>query len=320
MGKQNTDMEKIKFSVLIPTFKDKYLKDCINSILCQTYLNFEIIIVNDASPYDIDSIIDKYDDNRIHYFKNDIGFGAEDVVNNWNRCLSYATGNYVICMGDDDMLLPNCLEIYNYHILSNPNIDIFHIRTEVINENGDLVNLQEARPTQESIYSLIWHKVNYKRIQYIGDFCFKNDALIKLGGFYYLPYACFSDDISIYMASLGKGIYNINDIGFRYRISSQTITNTQNLRKTIISVEKAVEIMKSYLSNPTNNIDDEKYRILALKRLPQFKQEMRIYCIQEDMKKAPLNSFRFWGNKYKQYGLTVRTFYRIVWNSVKYKL
>lgn len=86
--------EDIKFSVTVPAYKAQFLGECIDSILAQTYKNFEVIIVNDASPQDLDSIVKRYDDPRIHYYKNKVGFGAEHVVGNWNKYLEYATGDY----------------------------------------------------------------------------------------------------------------------------------------------------------------------------------------------------------------------------------
>ena len=103
---------KIRFSILVPAFKRQYLKECLDSIIGQTYQNFEIIVVDDASPYRLEEIVSLYSDNRIKYFRNEIGFGGYDVVKNWNKCLEYASGDYVLCMGDDDMLLPDCLSTY----------------------------------------------------------------------------------------------------------------------------------------------------------------------------------------------------------------
>ena len=57
----------IKFSIAIPAYKKKFLKECIDSILSQTYQNFEIVIVNDNSPEDLDSVIYLYNHNKIRY-------------------------------------------------------------------------------------------------------------------------------------------------------------------------------------------------------------------------------------------------------------
>jgi len=62
--------ERIKFSVTIPAYKDRYLKETIDSVLAQTYQNYEIVIVNDASPYNLDSIVQQYTDPRIRYFNH----------------------------------------------------------------------------------------------------------------------------------------------------------------------------------------------------------------------------------------------------------
>ena len=136
----------MKFSILIPAYKDRYFEECIDSCLAQTYTNFEIIIVNDNSPYNLDVIINNYHDQRIRYYKNEKGYGAEKIVDNWNHCLEYATGDYVICIGDDDKLKPNCLEDYSQLITIHPNLDVYHMRMEIINNNSEIVTIQEDRP------------------------------------------------------------------------------------------------------------------------------------------------------------------------------
>lgn len=84
----------IKFSITVPAYKAQFLSECIDSILAQTYKNFELIIVNDASPQDLDSIVSQYDDPRIRYYKNKVGFGAEHVVGNWNKRLECTKNEY----------------------------------------------------------------------------------------------------------------------------------------------------------------------------------------------------------------------------------
>ncbi|WP_201286830.1 glycosyltransferase family 2 protein [Klebsiella pneumoniae] len=77
-------MSDIKFSIGIPAYKAKYLYNCIESILNQTYTNFELIIVNDASPEDLDTLVSRFNDERIIYSTNEKNYGAEEVIGNWN--------------------------------------------------------------------------------------------------------------------------------------------------------------------------------------------------------------------------------------------
>ena len=58
----------MKFSVTIPIYKATFLRECIESVLSQTYKDFEVIIVNDASPEDLTSIVKSFDDSRIKYY------------------------------------------------------------------------------------------------------------------------------------------------------------------------------------------------------------------------------------------------------------
>ena len=85
-----------KISILIPAFKIAYLRKCLDSICKQSYNNWEVVVVDDCSPEDIKSIVFGYNDNRIFYYRNEHNYGAVNVVDNWNKCLEYATGDYCI--------------------------------------------------------------------------------------------------------------------------------------------------------------------------------------------------------------------------------
>lgn len=213
----------IKFTVAIPCYKDKFLAEAIDSILNQSLQDFEIVIVNDASPFGIDAVIAKYDDPRIKYFKNKTNCGAINVVNNWNICLRHAEGEYVILMGDDDKLETNCLEVYLNLINTHPNIDVFHGRTTIINEQSKFVKLLEARPEWESMRSLIWHRINGRQ-QYIGDFLFKKRWLEENGGFIFFPLAWGTDDMTAFLAAKNKGIISTNTPVFCYRSNQMSIS------------------------------------------------------------------------------------------------
>ena len=103
----------MKYSIGIPAFKARFLKECIDSILSQTFNDFELIIINDCSPDEILKIVNEYNDSRIKYYENESNTGAENVIDNWNKCLGLAKGDFFILMGDDDKLEPNYLEEFN---------------------------------------------------------------------------------------------------------------------------------------------------------------------------------------------------------------
>ena len=82
------------FTIAIPAYKSKFLGEAIKSCLSQTYSNFELLIVDDASPEVLKSVVDRFHDDRIRFYRNEKNCGAVDVVDNWNICLSYAKGDY----------------------------------------------------------------------------------------------------------------------------------------------------------------------------------------------------------------------------------
>lgn len=276
------------FSILLPTYKPNFLKECIDSVLAQTYTEFELIIVNDASPYDIDSIVNQYDDKRIRYYKNEKNYGAVDMVKNWNHCLEYATGNYVINMGDDDKLAKDCLENYVNLIQKYPNYDLYHTRMAIINENSEIIELQESRPEKESVYSMIWHYWKGRR-QVIGDWLFKTKTLRENKGFYDLPCAWASDDLSAFTAAKNTGVINSEKIGFYYRQTNKTVSSKNSFApQKVEALYMAGLWYKEFLKAEPNDEIDKFYRNSLRKNLNNKVSSWILYEI-----KGALNSDAF---------------------------
>ena len=220
----------MKFSIIIPAYKINYLKEAIESVVNQTFEDFELLIFDDCSPHDIKSLANEYlADKRVRYFRNKSNYGAERLVDNWNNALSYCKGDYVICMGDDDRLTPNSLEIYADLISKYPEISVFHGQTEIIDENGNITEYLEPRFEKESVWQLIYYRwAGLGRQQFVGDFCYNRETLTKDGGFYNLPLAWGSDDITACIAASKNGIVNSQDTCFQYRKNRHTISNSEN--------------------------------------------------------------------------------------------
>ena len=300
-------IEKIKFSIAIPAYKGRFLYECIESVLSQTYKNFEVIIVDDNSPEDLFSIVNQFKDKRIQYYRNEIGFGGENVVGNWNKCLEHASGEFVICMGDDDKLKPNCLADYVGIIEKYPDLDLYHTRTEIIDENSTVYNIQEPRPLFESVYSLIWYRMNGRR-QFIGDFLFRVSSLKKIGGFFQLPTGCCSDDISACIVASSKGVANTQTPGFQYRDNDLTLSRCgTNMLGKAIAFMTAKDWYRTFIDNSLvdNELDSLYIQLISLK-LDAYINSNVAYCCRMDIYNRGVVALKYWYSNRQRYNISTR--------------
>jgi glycosyltransferase involved in cell wall biosynthesis len=95
-------------SICIPSYLGAaFLSATINSVLQQSYQNFELWIIDDNSPDNTEEVVSSYSDGRIHFLRNMENLGPEA---NWNRCLQLAKGEYFKLLPQDDLLEPDCLQ------------------------------------------------------------------------------------------------------------------------------------------------------------------------------------------------------------------
>jgi glycosyltransferase involved in cell wall biosynthesis len=95
----------MKYSVLLPTRNGgKFLRDCIESILAQDYDDYELVISDNANSDETPAVLHDYADrDRVKIIRLD---DAVPVTDNWNAAYRASSGEYILMMGDDDLLLP----------------------------------------------------------------------------------------------------------------------------------------------------------------------------------------------------------------------
>lgn len=100
---------KPKVSVLMPVYKtpEKYLKEAIESILEQTFSDFELLILDDCPINSVENIVKSYADIRIKYFKNEKNLGISPTR---NKLIQMSNGEYLAVMDHDDISLPQRFE------------------------------------------------------------------------------------------------------------------------------------------------------------------------------------------------------------------
>lgn len=101
-------MEKDLVSIIMPSYNTApYIRETIQSVLNQTYQNWELIIVDDCSTDNTDEVVASINDNRIRYLKNEKNIGA---ALSRNRALREAKGRWIAFLDSDDLWMPEKLE------------------------------------------------------------------------------------------------------------------------------------------------------------------------------------------------------------------
>lgn len=216
----------MKISIITPVYKaEKFLRRCVESIIAQTYTNWELILIDDGSPDNCGLICDEYasKDHRvkvIHKRNEGVSAARQDG-------LDISTGEYVIHADSDDWLAPNMLEeLIIYALRSYDDLIIFDFYRVNYNEKELIrqcpTNLDHNKVLNDiisgQIYACCWNKfikrsviAKYKasfpkRINLGEDKCFLASLLknpLKIG---YLPKALYNYDVSTNASSLVRRI------------------------------------------------------------------------------------------------------------------
>lgn len=140
-------------SVCIPAYNgEKYIRQAIDSIINQSYRDFELIILDDNSVDNTTEIVSYFDDPRIRLIKNKKRLG---LVNNWNACVELANGEYVYLMHQDDVMMPNNLLKKKIFLEENNRLGFVHSNILTINHANDVVGghwMENKLPNRDQVY------------------------------------------------------------------------------------------------------------------------------------------------------------------------
>lgn len=132
---------EVKLSVLMPNFNNEpYLKECLESLVNQTFSDFVVIIVDDCSTDKSIEIISAFQDDRIQLYQKDKQSGIVDAL---NLGLSKITSPYFIRMDGDDISAPDRFEKLINFLDTNPDFDICSSSIQTFGSRNDLQNYEE---------------------------------------------------------------------------------------------------------------------------------------------------------------------------------
>ena len=181
-------MDNPLVSVITLTYNhQKYISQCIESVVAQSYSNWEMIIIDDCSKDDTQSIICKYlKDKRIKYIRHDMNWGFDKLPSSYNQALLLCKGQYIAILEGDDFWPPWKLKIQISNMLSNPDCVLSHgIVCEYINGKKFILSpkLKISELENNPIGSAL--KIFLKGHNFIGSstVMIKKETLETIGGF-----------------------------------------------------------------------------------------------------------------------------------------
>ena len=198
---------------------EKYLKEAIDSILNQTYQDFEFIIVNDCSKDSSWAILKEFGDNnkRIKLINNTENLG---LTKNLNRALAIAKGAYIARMDADDISELNRFERQIKYFNENKDVDILGTFSKDINEFGEVIRTRTTPITHQDILKMLpkFSPIAHPTVM------FKKQSLEPLG-FYNIKYRT-SQDLEMWLRAAGAGLkfHNIPEYLFKYRMDSDYVS------------------------------------------------------------------------------------------------
>ena len=181
---------QVLVSIITPTYnRAEYLKRAIDSVLSQTYANFEYLIVDDNpqgsdARKETEAIINDYTDTRIRYIQNETNMGG---ANSRNVGIQMAKGQYIAFLDDDDMYLDDKTEVQIVQMLENDwdvcvmdGATYNYVTGEKLTERHQKVRSNMSREELMKAH-LMYH------ISGTNSFMFKTDFIRKIGGFDDVP-------------------------------------------------------------------------------------------------------------------------------------
>lgn len=248
----------VEYSFIVPVYNTgKYLKKCLDSLVCQTFKDFEIIIVNDGSNDNSEVIISRYKKK----------YSNIKVINQNNQGLSMArnngvkesNGNYILFIDSDDYVEKNLLEEIDKEIG-----DVEILRYQVVTEDEKGKNIKEYHEKEFD------EMIGYDAFKYISSYHFVEPAWCYVYDSKYFINNSFSFKKGVYHEDFGlipcvilksRKVKSVDYIGYHYVIRNGSIMNNNDYKKT---VKKAFDMLEQYKSlrvfskniGKKNNYDD----------------------------------------------------------------
>jgi glycosyltransferase involved in cell wall biosynthesis len=250
-------VRKVRVSVVIPAYNaENFIAEAIDSILGQTFQDFEIIVIDDASTDNTWKIIEQYGkkDKRLRIYKNSSnkGIGA-----NRTRGIELSRGEYICWQDADDISLPRRLQLQVDYLETHPKVGVVGGFIEFFDDktNGPVRRYEE---TDDRLRRSIFR---YNPVAQPASM-FRKECFDKVG-YYHKDYTVTEDLEMLFRVGASYEFANVQELVLRYRQLASSLTRA-NLRKMEMAT---LHLRKEYAKNPAYHFTMSDYCFNLAQRL-----------------------------------------------------
>ncbi len=216
------------FSVLMPVYKPdpRIFKEALNSILNQTFEDFELLLVEDPSPgCSAGDLIQGIRDPRIQWIRLS---SRSSLVGQLNRGLKIARAPWIARMDADDIALPDRFLEQKKRIEQEPEIDVLGTQIEVIDHHSRRLGSREFPATHDEIVRAL---ASHNPISH-PSVVFRKSLALEVGGYRYPGEPAEDYELWSRLAHAGARFANLPSVQVRYRLHEQGV-KAQKIRRTL---------------------------------------------------------------------------------------
>ena len=281
---------KSQLAIIIPAFKSDFLDSALKSLELQTCKEFHVYIGIDASPFDLESIIQKYEKTIPLTVKRfDDNLGGIDLVAHWERCISMTNGEpWLWLFSDDDIIGSKCVESFYKEIAGQQLYDIYHFDVNVIDGGGKNIEIPKKYPVVLESKDFYKAKCRGKIESFVVENIFSRSIYEKINGFVKFDLAWGSDTATWAAMANEKGIKTISGDLIYWRRSEKNITPNVNMailqRKLNANIEM-LDWANKFYGKPIEAFNHYAFFLMCFFYLGLLKKDYFISVLDNSVKK-----------------------------------
>lgn len=224
--------QRPKVSLCVPAYQaERHIRNTIESLLAQRYLDFEIVVVDNNCSDGTAEILSSFDDSRLRVVRNE---STLPLVENFNRAVELCRGEFVKLVCADDVLYPECIAAQSAVLERHPGVALVGARTDFVDDEGVLLRPSRGlrgvtgrRAAGHMVRSIVRSGTN--PIGAPAAAMFRREDFVRAGGF--RDNLLFLSDVDLWVRLLQHGdFYGVPQTLASFRFGSQTVTATMAAR------------------------------------------------------------------------------------------